>query len=114
MSQRDLDPNLLGRFVAAGGTDLLKPNRRVIIQSKIKEVKDRASKDVSRFKIGQVYCVSGNLNEMLIINEIGPHPLDRLPCGYGTLLKYTEDDGSIAVTDEPGYLHLYLLDPRPI
>lgn len=114
MSRNDIDPQLLGRFVAAGGTDLLKPNRRVIIQSKIKEVKDRANKDVSRFKVGQVYCVSGNIDEMLIINEIGPHPLDRTPCGYGTLLKYTEVNGTITVTDEPSYLHLHLLDPHPV
>lgn len=77
---------------------------RIRLKAKLRDLKKLAQMDVSKFKVGSAYHVNGQENTIFMINEIGPHPLDRLPCGYGTLIKVD--------STEPMYLYLHQLGDR--
>lgn len=84
----------------------LDPDARVLsdrtrLKLQIDNVRKLMQKDVSGFKVGSWYEVEGREKTIFLINEIGPHPIDRLPTGYGLIITPTES--------EPHYLHLYEL-----
>lgn len=85
---------------------ILDPDARVLsdrtrLKLQIDNVRKLMQKDVSGFKVGSWYEVEGREKTIFLINEIGPHPIDRLPTGYGLIVTPTES--------EPHYLHLYEL-----
>jgi hypothetical protein len=87
-------------------TATLNPDARVLsdrtrLKLQMDKVRKLMQKDVSGFKVGSWYEVEGREKTIFLINEIGPHPIDRLPTGYGLIITPTES--------EPHYLHLYEL-----
>lgn len=87
-------------------TATLDPDARVLsdrtrLKLQMDKVRKLMQKDVSGFKVGSWYEVEGREKTIFLINEIGPHPIDRLPAGYGLIITPTES--------EPHYLHLYEL-----
>ncbi len=81
--------------------DGLKPSRRQRCKRVIADLKKLVvDKDVSRFKVGRVYtCLTSNC--VMLINEIAPHPVSRVPTAYGFLI---DEDGY-----KPHYEPLYML-----
>lgn len=87
-------------------TATLDPDARVLsdrtrLKLQVEKVKKQMQKDVSGFKVGLWYEVEGREKTIFLINEIGPHPIDRLPTGYGVIVTPTES--------EPHYIHLHEL-----
>ena len=56
--------------------------------------------DVSRFKVGRVYHIR-NSDNLMMINDIGHHPVSRVPTAYGFQIN-TEGHS-------PHYIELYEL-----
>jgi len=88
----NLDDHLLPGFVASTSSKL---------KANIQAAKKLNTFDGSKFKVGFAYRLKADKDKALLINELGPHPISRLQCGYGLLIS---QDGY-----EPGYIHLHEL-----
>ncbi|MNV79629.1 hypothetical protein D3C71_1731890 [compost metagenome] len=65
---------------------------------KVKKIKET---DISRFKVGNCYQLIEEPDDVMMINAMGFHPIDQLPCAFGTRISA---DGHT-----PHYVHLHLL-----
>jgi len=79
--------------LVSGEVSRLKAN--IVLAKKIKET------DISRFKVGNCYLIKDESNVVMMINAMGFHPVDQLPCAFGTRISPNE------LT--PHYIHLHLL-----
>lgn len=76
------------------------------IKANLKLARQLVEQDVSAFKINSAYRLKEDNCKVLLINDIGPDPISRLPTGYG-LLVTTEGV-------QPASYPLSVLVPGPV
>lgn len=78
--------------------DVLLFNATVRLRTQLKKARDLVALDVTHFKKNHAYRLKSDRHRILLINDIGPDPISRLPTGYGLFITA---DGF-----EPGYAAL--------
>lgn len=61
------------------------------LKAEITTAKAILTKDVSKYKVGRVYTILAS-EDLMLITEIGPHPLSRIPTAYGLRITVNGHD----------------------